>query len=256
MSNALEDQKLDIANAKKIWETLSKIDVGSMIEKKGKLSYLSWASAWEVVMQNYPLANFTFLPTEVHEDQSVTVHVSVTIHGFTRAMWLPVMDHRNNSIANPSSRQVSDAKMRCLVKCLAMFGLGLYIYRGEDVPSSDDKPAESPGKAQAPSTTPSSSKPSAPSKANSLDDKLVSSKQLAAIVRGAGIIADTDNAEDPAVAMILTNVKRYVNDRRKEEDRSAIDLLQEMSYFDAERAIKFLTPKVKKAKADRAGATV
>jgi hypothetical protein len=44
------------------------------------------------------------------------------------------MDHRNNSIANPSSRQVSDSRMRCLVKCLAMFGLGHYIYAGEELP--------------------------------------------------------------------------------------------------------------------------
>ena len=50
-------------------------------------------------------------------------------------MWLPVMDNRNNSIANPSSRQVSDTKMRCLVKCFALYGLGHYIYAGEDIPS-------------------------------------------------------------------------------------------------------------------------
>tara|TARA_R110000824_G_scaffold158571_1_gene332562 strand:- start:90 stop:419 length:330 start_codon:yes stop_codon:yes gene_type:complete len=51
-------------------------------------------------------------------------------------MWLPVMDNRNKSIANPSSRDISDARMRCLVKAIAMHGLGAYIYAGEDLPQA------------------------------------------------------------------------------------------------------------------------
>jgi hypothetical protein len=58
-----------------------------------------------------------------------------------RMMWLPVMDHRNNAIKNPDARKISDTKMRCLVKCLAMFGLGHYIYAGEDVPSTEQESA-------------------------------------------------------------------------------------------------------------------
>ena len=59
---------------------------------------------------------------------------------FSRKMYLPVMDHRNNSVVNPTSRQISDARQRCLVKAVAVAtGLGLYIYRGEDLPS-EDKP--------------------------------------------------------------------------------------------------------------------
>tara|TARA_R100000329_G_scaffold149657_1_gene140714 strand:- start:98 stop:562 length:465 start_codon:yes stop_codon:yes gene_type:complete len=54
-------------------------------------------------------------------------------------MWLPVMDYKNNAVENPSARQVSDTKMRCLVKCLAMFGLGHYIYAGEDLPNADEE---------------------------------------------------------------------------------------------------------------------
>ena len=49
------------------------------------------------------------------------------------------MDYRNNAVENPSARQVSDTKMRCLVKCLAMFGLGHYIYAGEDLPNADEE---------------------------------------------------------------------------------------------------------------------
>jgi hypothetical protein len=51
-------------------------------------------------------------------------------------MWLPVMDNRNKSIVNGTTRDISDARMRCLVKCVAMFGLGIYLYAGEDLPSS------------------------------------------------------------------------------------------------------------------------
>ena len=50
---------------------------------------------------------------------------------------MPVMDHRNNAIANPDARKISDTKMRCLTKCLAMFGLGHYIYAGEDLPEQE-----------------------------------------------------------------------------------------------------------------------
>jgi hypothetical protein len=52
-------------------------------------------------------------------------------------MWLPVMDHKNNSIINPSSRMISDAKMRCLVKTIGIMGLGLYIFAGEDLPAAE-----------------------------------------------------------------------------------------------------------------------
>jgi hypothetical protein len=56
-------------------------------------------------------------------------------------MQLPVMDNRNNSIKNPDTRKISDATMRCLAKCIATFGIGLYIYAGEDLPD-DSTPAE------------------------------------------------------------------------------------------------------------------
>jgi hypothetical protein len=48
-------------------------------------------------------------------------------------MWLPVMDHRNKAIINPDKFAINSSKMRCLVKCFAMFGLGHYIYAGEDI---------------------------------------------------------------------------------------------------------------------------
>lgn len=72
------------------------------------------------------------------------VWVSVTMGGRTRDCFLPVMDHRNKPITNPDAFQINTALMRCLTKCLALFGLGLYIYAGEDLPEGHtESPAES-----------------------------------------------------------------------------------------------------------------
>ena len=127
-----------------IWATLSQVDVSDRIEKKGDLSFLSWAWAWGTLMEHYPQAEYSFQePAEAQKDGSVMVYCTVTIDGLSRQMWLPVMGFKNQAISNPDTVQVNKAKMRCLVKCLAMFGLGHYIYAGEDLPSAEaDKAAE------------------------------------------------------------------------------------------------------------------
>jgi len=116
-----------------IWKTLVQIDVSKHVEKKNGLSYLSWAWAWGVLMEKFPYAEYSFSAPELHPDGTVTVHCDVMIGHCHRAMWLPVMDYKNNAIKNPDARKISDTKMRCLVKCLAMFGLGHRIYAGEDI---------------------------------------------------------------------------------------------------------------------------
>jgi hypothetical protein len=75
------------------------------------------------------------------------VWVDVTLNGTTRTGFLPVMDHRNKPIPEPDAFQVNTALMRCLTKTLALFGLGLYIYAGEDLPENDPdvKPLPPPG---------------------------------------------------------------------------------------------------------------
>ena len=70
--------------------------------------------------------------------ETVMVFCNVTALGKTMRMQLPVMDNRNNAIVNPDSRKISDATMRCLAKCIACFGIGLYIYAGEDLPDLDE----------------------------------------------------------------------------------------------------------------------
>ena len=128
---------------KDVWDNLSKIDCSDKVEKKMNLSYLSWAWAWGVLQEHYPQSTYLFyqgeddVPYVKFPDGTAEVRCRVSIDNLTREMTLSVMDNRNNAIQNPNSRQVNDTKMRCLVKCLAMYGLGHYIYAGEDVPSSD-----------------------------------------------------------------------------------------------------------------------
>lgn len=116
---------------------LAAIDVNEHIEKKGNLSYLSWAWAVDRLLREDPMANWEFHEPKYFGD---TVMVSVTVTAFGKAvnMQLPVMDNKNNAIKSPDARKISDAQMRCLVKAIACHGLGLYIYAGDDLPTPED----------------------------------------------------------------------------------------------------------------------
>jgi hypothetical protein len=127
-----------------VWETLSKINVSERVEKKyfknkktGReygLSYLSWAWAWAEVKKRYPTASYEIHDDIFFPDNTVETRVSVTIEDQTHMMWLPVMDFKNDAKVNPTSREVSDTRMRCLTKAIAMHGMGHYIYAGEELP--------------------------------------------------------------------------------------------------------------------------
>jgi len=166
---------------KEVWDTLSNVDCSEHIEKKMNLSYLSWAWAYGTLMEHHSDAQFTFQAfadsdgimrdAMFYPDGSASVHVTVSIGNLSRSMWLPVMDNRNNAISNPTSRQISDAKMRCLVKCIAMFGLGHYIFAGEDLPS-EKKESGSADKRDDTSNPPPSGE-SAESKEDVVDEKFI-----------------------------------------------------------------------------------
>lgn len=113
---------------------LRKLNVGQHIEKKNNLSYLSWAWAVDVLLQNDPNATWEF-PEPKYYGETVMVYCDVTAFGKTMKMHLPVMDNRNQAIKNPDTVQINKAMMRCLAKCIATFGIGLYIFSGEDLPS-------------------------------------------------------------------------------------------------------------------------
>lgn len=124
---------------------LYKIDVSGKTEKKGNLTYLSWCWAWSEFKKVYPDANYEVKKFEgipyVHDpDTGYMVYTSVTAGGMTYEMWLPVMDTRNKAMKTADMFDINKTIMRCLTKNLAMFGLGLYIYAGEDLPEDAEKP--------------------------------------------------------------------------------------------------------------------
>ena len=145
----------------KLWNT----NVGEQVEKKNtgkaELSYLSWAWAWKYVREMYPDATYEVIKNEqglpyfVDPELGIMVYTKVTIGEETHEMWLPVMDGANNAMklqpyevkTKWGSKQVDAATMfdinktvmRCLTKNLAMFGLGLRLFAGEDVWGEDDR---------------------------------------------------------------------------------------------------------------------
>lgn len=125
----------------KTFNELRLINVNKHIEKKGNLSYLSWTWAVDTLLQEDPTAYWEF-----HEPKAFgeTVMVFCTVHamGKSMTMHLPVMDNKNQAVKNPDARKVSDAMMRCLAKCIACFGIGLYVYAGEDIPREVPKEYE------------------------------------------------------------------------------------------------------------------
>ena len=124
---------------------LLSINVNDKTEKKGLLTYLSWAWAWAEVLKHDPGATWvvhTYGPQGSEQPcmwvgETAMVHTSVTIKGLRRECMLPVMDNKNNAVKLPDARKISDAIMRCMTKAISMHGLGLYIYAGEDLPEGD-----------------------------------------------------------------------------------------------------------------------
>lgn len=115
------------------YNELRKIDVSEHIEKKNNLSYLSWAWAVDTLLQHDPLATWEYKePAKFGE--TLMVFCSVTAFGKTMTAQLPVMDYRNKAIPNPDAFSVNTAMQRCLAKAIALHGIGLYIYSGEDLP--------------------------------------------------------------------------------------------------------------------------
>lgn len=146
------------------FKELYTLNVETHVEKKQNLRYLSWAWAWAEFIQIYPDAVYEITKNEnnlpyFESDLGAMVYTSVTAGGVTHGMWLPVMDGANNAQKKHDYEytawdnykkqhvkklckaydmfDINKSVMRCLVKNLAMFGLGLYIYAGEDLPESE-----------------------------------------------------------------------------------------------------------------------
>lgn len=127
------------------------------------LTYLSWAWAWAEIKKRYPeakyeIVKFDGIPYVYDEKTGYMVYTNVTIEGITHEMWLPVLDSKNKAMkAEPYNYTTKNGEktveaatmfdinktiMRCLTKNLAMFGLGLYIYAGEDLPETEKEEAK------------------------------------------------------------------------------------------------------------------
>lgn len=146
-------------NVNSIFTTLNSINLNQYVEQKNGLNYLSWASAWQEVKKRYPDANYEIvvsdngLPYVYDEKTGYMCHTRVTINGLTHEMWLPVLDYANNAMkAEPYEIQtkykkvtvqaatmfdINKSLLRCVTKNIALFGLGLYVFRGEDFPEAD-----------------------------------------------------------------------------------------------------------------------
>ena len=160
---------------KSVFETLNAIDVNEHTEKKNGLTYLSWPWAWATVKGLYPdtayeVRHWDGKPFYYDEVLGYMVETTVTIEGESKTMWLPVMDSKNKaqkshpytytvtfrgkteekSVEAATMFDINTAIMRCLVKNLAMFGLGLYIYAGEDLPAAVVEQAKEAAAAELP----------------------------------------------------------------------------------------------------------
>tara|TARA_R100000935_G_C2740550_1_gene125704 strand:+ start:20 stop:604 length:585 start_codon:yes stop_codon:yes gene_type:complete len=123
------------------FKKLSAINVKGMAEKKGKFNYLSWANAWALIKENYPEANRKVYESEhtglnyFTDGKTASVKVGVTVNNIEHIDYLPVMDYRNNSIPieKVTSMDINTTIQRSTTKAIAMHGLGISIFKGEDL---------------------------------------------------------------------------------------------------------------------------
>lgn len=171
-ASVLSHAEEDVKKAGELFRYFNTLDVTGHIEKKNGLSYLSWPFAVQEARRKCPdfsfsIQTFNGYPYQLDQKTGYMVYTTVTMGGVTIPMWLPVMDSSNNAMKdvpyqyevakyeyNPQTRRkektgtemktveaatmfdINKAIMRCLVKNMAMFGLGLHIYAGEDLPET------------------------------------------------------------------------------------------------------------------------
>lgn len=145
------------------FEKLSKLNISDKVEKKGRFSYLSWCYAWSEAKKEDNNTSCKVYHNEVTNlpyfgagDAGVLVKVGVTIHGVEHINYLPAMDFKNQAIPENkvTMMDVNKTIQRATVKAIALHGIGLYIYAGEDLPDSEEKDTKSPVKKKAAEKTP------------------------------------------------------------------------------------------------------
>ena len=137
------------------WKQLKAVDIKDMIEKKGKYSYISWAMAWSALCDIYPDAtmekhcNEHGFPVFKDENGWCFTKVAVTVNGKSITEMLPVLNNFNKPIKNPDSMDINSSLQRCLAKAIALHGLGVHVYSGEDIVDIPDNLGEEDAKPKA-----------------------------------------------------------------------------------------------------------
>ena len=137
------------------WKQLKAVDIKDMIEKKGKFSYISWAMAWSALCDIYPDAtmekhcNEHGFPVFKDENGWCFTKVTVTVNGKSITEMLPVLNNFNKPIKNPDSMDINSSLQRCLAKAIALHGLGVHVYSGEDIVDIPDNLGEEDAKPKA-----------------------------------------------------------------------------------------------------------
>lgn len=163
---------------------LAAVNVGEHIERKGQFSYLSWPFAVSQLRQfdetaTWEVRRFDGLPY-LATDCGTFVEVAVTVRGVTLSQIHPVLDSRNKPLPAPSVFDINTSIQRCLVKAIALHGLGLYIYAGEDLPATNEEPKP---EQQAPEPSTRTRKPSSAAVTPIHSGKGISPMQIAQIER-------------------------------------------------------------------------
>lgn len=136
MPKKLLNLKLMIKEKVMSYLELRKINVNEHTEKKGKFTYLSWAWAVDQLLQADQMATWEY-QSPMQFGDTLMVFCSVTAFGKTMTAQLPVLNAQNKAISNPDAFAVNTAMQRCLAKAIALHGIGLYIYAGEDIPTEE-----------------------------------------------------------------------------------------------------------------------
>ena len=137
------------------WKQLKSVEIKDMIEKKGKYSYISWAMAWSALCDIYPDAtmekhcNEHGFPVFKDENGWCFTKVTVTVNGKSITEMLPVLNNFNKPIKNPDSMDINSSLQRCLAKAIALHGLGVHVYSGEDIVDIPDNLGEEDAKPKA-----------------------------------------------------------------------------------------------------------
>lgn len=145
--NIMNAQETTNMNTQSSFNILNAIDCNEHTEKKGNLTYLSWAWAWQIVKKNFPDAFYTIYEDKdgipyFTDGKTCWVKTGVTILGLEHIEYLPIMDFKNKSLPldQVTSMDMNKTIQRSLTKACARHGLGLYIYAGEDLPEGAEQP--------------------------------------------------------------------------------------------------------------------